>query len=167
MLFPLMPAGWKPGLRRITASCGADDSDTRCEYSLTTQAVGELAFFMSFAGGMSGFFAGWLTGALGKMLLWIDSLRTEANVPGIEFALAPQIVVEGAEAQLALYGAHNFSIYADDKIPIGVAEFPIMSIAGQDEFPTHLKRFDEDMWNLVGKDFYESPMRFELLKPKA
>jgi hypothetical protein len=167
MYWPFAPAGWTPGLRRITASRGEDNSDTRCEYSLTTQAVGELAFFVSFAGEMSGLFADWLTGALGKMLLWIDSIRTEANALGVEFALAPQIVVEGAEAQLALYGARSFRVYADDKIPIGVAEFPIMSIAGQDEFPMHLVRFDEDLWNLVGKDFHKNPMKFELAVPKT
>jgi hypothetical protein len=145
---------------------GARDRASQAQNSGTlSQAVGELAFFVGFAGERSGLFAPWLTGALSKMLLWIDSIRTEANASGIEFALAPQIIVRGAATQLGIYGAHNFSPHPDHVIPIGVAEFPVLSVAGQDEFPMHLKRFDEDIWNLVGKDFHKSSIEFELVTP--
>jgi hypothetical protein len=34
------------------------------------------------------------------MLLWIDSIRTEANASGIEFALAPQIMLGALQRSL-------------------------------------------------------------------
>ncbi|NOJ48346.1 AlbA family DNA-binding domain-containing protein [Bradyrhizobium archetypum] len=159
--FGAYEGAWTPGLRRISTSRGTHSSDALCEYSLTTQAVCELALFTK----LSGFFAGWLTGALSKMLLWINRIRIEAGASGVEFAMAPQVAVIGQEAQLGLYGARNFGSYSDEKIPIGFAEFPIMSIGDKEEFPTHLMQFDEDLWNLVGKDFQRSPIRFQLMNP--
>jgi len=37
-----------------------------------------------------------------------------------------------------------------------------MSVGENEEFPTHLMQFDEDLWNLVGKDFQRSPIRFSV-----
>src|SRR5262249_39754001 len=150
---------WIPGLRGISATRGSLSSNY-CEFSLTTQAACELAFSST----QSGFLAGWLTGALGKMFLWINSIRTEASAPGVDFALAPQIVVCGEDAQLAPYGAHSFSSFDDHKISIGTAEFPIMRVGDKEEFPAHLARFDEDVWNLVGKDFQKQPIRFDFVR---
>jgi hypothetical protein len=159
--FGVYESAWTPGLRRISASRGTHSSDALCEYSLTTQAVCQLALFTT----LPGFFAGWLTGALSKMLLWINSIRVEAGASGVEFALAPQIAALGVEAQLGLYGARDFGSFSDERIPIGFAEFPIMSVGENEEFPTHLMQFDEDLWNLVGKDFQRSPIRFQFVNP--
>jgi len=143
-------SAYAEGEPRFTAM-GARDRASQAQNSGTlSQAVGELAFFVGFAGERSGLFAPWLTGALSKTLLWIDNIRTEANASGIEFALAPQIIVRGAAAQLGIYGAHNFSPHVDAHLWSG--QVGTILLAGVQAFLTDA--FVEEVPNLLMERCY-------------
>jgi hypothetical protein len=98
-----------------------------------------------------GMLVGWLIGGLGKLFTWIERVRRESGATA-EFAVAVLLPVLGKPAALVEYGASNFSEGHGIMLPIGVHEFPLMSVGVPDEYPKHLQRFDEDIWNLAGQD---------------
>jgi len=136
-------------------------ANARAHYVLQTDGICEFSFYYANTESRHGLFAGWLLGGLGWMLNWIEAIRRAADLPA-EFALAPQIVILGGDAALAEYGVSNFAEARGYEIPAGFHEFPIMSIGGADEFPQHLSRFDEDVWNLAGQDTRRTAAIFEL-----
>jgi hypothetical protein len=90
-----------------------------------------------------------MTGALGFMLSWIDQIKREGSVAS-EYALAVELVVIDHPVAFVQYGAGSFEESYGSTLPAGNHVFPVMSIGPSDEFPHHLERFDEDLWNLAG-----------------
>src|SRR5262249_30469300 len=120
-------------------------------------------FFRVISPELSGFFVDWIMAAFGEMLARIEAIRRCAgNIP-VEFALAPEVSVIGTDALLGQYRARNLRVPFSGTIPIGIHPFPIASIAGRDEFSELLRRFDQDVWHLAGKDFPQEKNRFELV----
>jgi hypothetical protein len=78
-------------------------------------------------------------------------MRDEARRISTEFAIAAQVAILGDDLLLAEYGA-DFTQARGVKLPFGFHEFPVMSIGGREEFSQHLRRFDEDVWNIAGCD---------------
>jgi hypothetical protein len=158
LAWPFYPnTSWTPKLRSI-ASEYSSNTPVRCEYAITTGAVCELGFFVNCEQDARGLFAGWLSAALGVMLIWIDQIRTHAQIPSAEFVLAPQIVCY-SPVRLADFNEEGFQSSAP-RLPSGVSEFPLMSIGSKDEFPSHLQRFNEDVWNLAGRDVQARQQEF-------
>ena len=149
--WPLVPVtNWRPGLRSVSATM--ERKDRLAALSLTTDGACEAALNIRAKEEHPGVFAGWLIGGMGYMLGWIERLRTEANVV-VEFALAINLPVFGRPIPLMRFGASDFSDFdAGGSIPVGENKFPVSSIGPSDEFNQHLKRFDEDIWNLAGQD---------------
>jgi hypothetical protein len=95
------------------------------------------------------------------MTAWVERIRQESHA-NVEYAVAAQLQIVGKPAALVRYGAGGYvDGYAAD-LPVGEHEFPIMSIGAVDEFGQHLKRFDEDIWNLAGCDFQQQPFTFQI-----
>jgi hypothetical protein len=95
------------------------------------------------------------------MLNWIDRIRTEAGA-NVEFALAPQLTIFGKPISLCRYGSSSFADGHATTLPSGFHEFPDLSIGPRDEFPQHLLRFDEDIWNLGGYDTQRTAPTFTM-----
>ena len=108
-----------------------------------------------------GVFVGWLLGALGFMLAWMERVRNEVGIPA-EFACAIQISIFNGPISLVRYGAHSFAERDDATLPQGFHEFPLVSVGTPDEFVTILQRFDEDLWNLAGYDIQRAAPTFSL-----
>jgi hypothetical protein len=93
-------------------------------------------------------FAGWLAGALGAMMAWMDRVRTEAGVQ-VEFACAIEIPIFGDPVPLVPCGAEALHDSAG-MLPHGIHEFPLVSVGTAEEFPAILRRFEEDLWDITG-----------------
>jgi Putative DNA-binding domain len=141
---------WKPTLRAVAATFR--EADREAEYLLQTDGRCQLDMKYGFTKYLPGFYAGWLAAGLGFMLNWIDAVRRGANDVQVEYALAPQIVSNRADAILGEYGISDLSQSSDARIPEGVHDLPIISVGGAEEFARHLDRFDEDIWNLARTD---------------
>jgi hypothetical protein len=148
----LTDAQWKPGLRSISV---ARSSETRrANYSLQTDGSCELSFFLKFNEERPEVYEGWLIGAFGTLLSWIDRLKNEGGIAG-EYILAVQLVVTGKPASL-----QGFESDYDHggQLPVGVFEFPLISIGTSDESTMLLSRFDEDIWNIAGQSGRRIPV---------
>jgi len=150
---------WRPGLRMISAEKAF--RDRKVTYTLLTDGTCEISFFFKATDECPGLFIGWLIGGLGAMLNWIESIRTEAAA-NAEFALAVQLTVCGKEVSLCGYGSSSFAEGHATFLPTGVHQFPIISVGPKAEFPLHLARFDEDVWNLGGHDTQRTAPTFTL-----
>jgi len=64
------------------------------------------------------------------------------------------------------YGGNAFFQACDALLPVGTNEFPLMSVGPADEFPRHLQRFDEDLWNLAGHDPQGQVVTFTITRPR-
>jgi schlafen family protein len=148
----LANAQWKPGLRSIST---AKISETRrADYSLQTDGTCELSFFLKLTEDRFEVYESWLIGAFGTLLSWIERLKNEGGVGG-EYILAVQFVVTGKPAALQGFEAH----YDDGGLlPVGVFEFPLISIGTSDEATMLLSRFDEDIWNIAGQTGRRAPI---------
>jgi hypothetical protein len=147
---------WKPGLRSVFAEHVIDGSkigvpDESARYSLHTSGVCELSYMFKTNRDHPGLFAAWIAGAMGFMLGWLHRVRGEAGV-STEYALATQLTIYDQPVLFAEYGATTFAPSRGARLPKGGHVFPIASIGSTDEFPSHLARFDEDLWNLAGQD---------------
>jgi hypothetical protein len=148
----LTEAQWKPGLRSISI---ARSSDTRrADYSLQTDGTCELSFFLKLTEKRSEVYESWLIGAFGTLLSWIERLKNESGIAG-EYILAVQFVTTGKPAAL-----QGFESDYDDggQLPVGVFEFPLISIGTSDEATMLLSRFDEDIWNIAGQSGRRTPV---------
>jgi hypothetical protein len=151
---------WKPGLRLIRAET---QSENRMgSYQLETNGICEFFFYFANADKHPGVFVGWLVGALANIFAWIEVIRGAAGDVAGEFAVAVQMPIFGREALLVEYGTTQFSMAHGTTLPVGFHQFPIMSVGGAEEFPQHLQRFDEDIWNLAGHDIQRYAPTFEL-----
>lgn len=162
--WPSRPASvWRPGLRSISAT--VERPNRQGEYSLQTDGLAEVSFNMQVTDEQPGLFAGWLLGALGHMLAWIERIRIESGA-SVEFALAVQLPVVGRPIDLIRYGATSFSSFdSGGEMPAGENEFPIISVGSRDEFEILLQRFDEDVWNLAGQDIQKTSANFKFSGP--
>jgi len=144
--WPWSPEDWNPGLRSIVSTFKRDNSTAH--YSLRTDGTCELEFTRVTVERF-GLFVGWLVGALGFMLSWMDRVRSEAGMP-VEFACAIEVAVGGRPYPLIQYGANNFSDGVGATLPLGFHELPLVSVGAAEEFPVIIRRFDEDLWDLAG-----------------
>jgi hypothetical protein len=156
-VWPWRTTEWKPGLRSITGIGHRPNSAAL--YSLLTNGTCELEFKVKPTGERPGLFIGWMIGALGFMLAWVDRVRNEAGVSA-EFACAIQIPIFEQPIAFLGYGASTFAESDGTTLPQGVHEFPFVSIGTAEEFPAILQRFDEDLWNLAGYDIQRSGPTF-------
>jgi hypothetical protein len=69
-----------------------------------------------------------------------------------EYALAIQLSIFDQPIVFAEHGSNSFAESRGETLPQGAHIFPLASIGSSDEFPRHLERFDEDLWNLAGCD---------------
>ena len=150
---------WRPGLRLIKAE--TDSENRKGVYQLETNGICEFSFSFLLSDKHPGIYIEWLIGVLGNMFFWIEIIRTSVGDVAGEFALAVQMPILGREAILAEYGVETFEMARDVTLPIGFHEFPIMSVGSVDEFPRHFQRFDEDIWNLAGRDIQRIAPTFE------
>jgi hypothetical protein len=155
-----LPLIWRPGLRSITAENKDDIALT--EYLLKTDGLCEFRLFKVNTPETPGLFFTWLVAGLAVMLNWIDIIRRGASDVGAEFALAPVIAVLTADAVLAEYGITHFVEAQGTRLPVGMHDFNIMSVGAADEFPIHIARFNEDIWNLAGEVVPEGAFTFEI-----
>lgn len=89
-------------------------------------------------------------------------IRSEARGSS-EYALAVTLpIVAGKHVALLPYGAGSFALGDGTVLPPGEHMFPVMSVGAKDEFPRHLERFDEDLWNLAGYDIQLTPATFAM-----
>jgi Schlafen, AlbA_2 len=150
---------WKPGLRLIRDET---QSEHRMDsHQLETSGICEFYFFFTMDDRHPGVFIEWLIGALGNIFSWIEIIRTGAGDVAGEYAVAVQMPIFGRDALLVEYGVTQFSSAYGNTIPIGFHQFPIISVGGAEEFPQHLQRFDEDIWNLAGHDIQRNAPTFE------
>ena len=161
---------WKPGLRSVSAEevmgrskvTGFPDfPERKTRYLLQTSGVCELSYLFQTNSISPGLFASWMAGALGFMLGWIERVRGEAGV-STEYALATELTVYDRPVAYAELGARSFAMSCGATLPDGEHVFPIASIGAVDEFPSHLARFDEDLWNLAGHDIQRALPTFSL-----
>ena len=162
-VLPWRTEDWRPGLRSITGIGQRPDNDTSC--SLHTNGTCELRYMFATTEQRAGVFAGWLLGALGFMLAWMDRIRDEAGIP-IEFACALEMPIFNRAIPLFRYGAQSFEESDGVTLPNGFHQFPLISVGSREEFPAILQRFDEDLWNLAGYDVQRMAPNFliELMK---
>jgi hypothetical protein len=157
--WPPREVPWKPGLRVITND--QDAGHIRFGHLLRTTGECEIKF----AHETPLIQAGLLVGGLGTMLAWIERVRQEAKA-NVEYALAAQLVVAMKSARLLRYGVtHYYDAIPGPEVPIGVYEFPIMSVGSSDEFPRLLQCFDEDIWDLTGQGVHGVSLTFEVARP--
>ena len=150
---------WKPGLRLVRAEV---DSETHSgAYQLETSGICEFSYIFA-PRETFGIFIEDLVGQLGSVLSWIETVRTVGGDVANEFALAIKLSILGKDVLLAEYKVRSFAEARGRTIPIGDYLFPIMSIGGVEDFPQHLRRFDEDIWNIAGHDFQRDAPEFEL-----
>jgi hypothetical protein len=130
--------------------------------SVNTNGEGEISIKFVATPKQPGVFIEWVMGSLGKAMTLIERVREEAGTDA-EFALVPQIDIVGHPAVLVGYGAQDFSeAMGNATMPVGTHEFPIASVGPAEEFSSHLRRFDEDCWNIAGQDFRRSAPEFVL-----
>jgi Putative DNA-binding domain len=153
------PTDWRPGLRSIGSAIQGPDS--AASHSLQTNGSCELEFKLKATDQRPGMFVGWLVGALGFMLAWIERVRTEAGVP-VEFACAIQIPIFGRPVALVQYGANTFAESDGALLPEGFHEFPLLSVGAAEEFPAILQRFNEDLWDLAGYGIHRAAPTFSI-----
>jgi hypothetical protein len=158
-VLPWRPMEWRPALRSIVGI--GQRPETRSSYTLHTTGMCELEFVFKAADQRSGAFVGWFLAALGFMLAWMERIRSEAGIP-VEFACAIQIQIFNQPLLLAPYGAQSFVESNGVTLPLGVHEFPLISVGVTDEFPMILQRFDEDLWNLAGYDVQREAPSFSI-----
>jgi hypothetical protein len=103
-----------------------------------------------------GLYATWMVGALGYMLAWMERVRSEAHIPP-EFACAVQLVIFDQPIPYIGYGRASGRHV---RLPEGIHEFPLLSVGPSEEFATILHRFDEDLWNLGGRDVQREQAAF-------
>jgi hypothetical protein len=130
-------------------------TDGECEISLKIKQIDELP----------GMRIVWPVGGLATLLGWVERVREEAET-NAEFAVAVQLPIIGQPTPLIGYGASAFPGGVDALLPIGINEFPLMSVGPADEFPRHLQRFDEDLWNLAGHDPQGQVGTFTITRPR-
>jgi hypothetical protein len=160
--WPWKPTDWRPGLRSIMSTCKG--ADTVAFYSLQTTGTCELDFRIKPTEERPVVFAGWLVGALGLMLAWIERVRKEFGAPA-EFACAIQLIVTGDGIPLMHHGARSLQDgFGGANLPKGNHEFPLLSIGTSEEFPAIMQRFDEDLWDLAGYS-HRTPIEFSITLP--
>jgi hypothetical protein len=153
---------WKPGLRSIANEEDRTDIGRYFTHVLRTSGECEIGLRFAATDERPGIFAAWLMGGLGTLLAWIEQIRQEAQT-NVEFAVAAQVPIIGKPGALVRYGAGGYDGYSAD-LPVGEHEFPLMSIGPADEFPNHLQRFDEDIWNLAGREAQQAEVTFQIMK---
>jgi hypothetical protein len=159
--FPMgRPGQWRPGLRLVRAEYETDNR--KSVQQLETNGICEFSFFFITNDRSPGIFTEWLIGALAHMFCWIEKIRASAGDVAGEFALAVQMPIYGRELVLVEYGTPNFSMSHGNTLPVGFHQFPTMSVGGTEEFPQHLQRFDEDIWNLAGHDVQRNAPTFKI-----
>jgi hypothetical protein len=156
--FPLPPTTqWRPGLRSISSSYIAPGT-RHAAYSLETDGTCELSMCLKLIGDVPDIYESWLLGAFGTILSWIGRLKKESGI-GVEYILAPQISVFGKPATLkAIEGEFDF----DGQLPVGMYDFPLISVGSVEEEPALVRTFDADIWNLAGEDALRKPRSFVL-----
>jgi hypothetical protein len=135
--------------------------DRETTYSLKTDGTFELSYKFRAADDFPGLYVSWLVGLLGMLLSWIEQIRHESGIAA-EYALAAELLVADRPVHFVEYGVSSVAESHGHKLPGGNYIFPVMSIGPRDEFPVHIARFDEDLWNIAGKDFRSSAPTFEL-----
>ena len=156
---------WRPGLRRIYAEGDTPNKSRYGSYQLDTNGTCEAYILFSTNDQHPGVFIGQLVAALGGMLSWVETVRNAADDIAGEFTVAVQMEIYGQPALLVEYGTTQFSEARGVTLPVGLHVFPVMSVAGAEEFNLHLQRFDEDIWNLAGHDIHHRiAPSFELLR---
>lgn len=151
---------WKPALRRIHAEVQKAMA-RNVRYSLQTNGICETSFRFRLSNDYSGIAVSWLLAGLGYMLAWIERIRSGSGSP-TEYALATQFFLQFQPALLLEYGVHSYAEALGTQLPVGSYEFPVASIGPADEFGRHLQRFDEDIWNLAGKDIQRHAPTFSI-----
>ena len=157
--WPWKPTVWKPQLRSIASISTRQDSVA--SYSLQTNGTCELEFKFKATEDRPGLFIGWLVGAVGLMLAWMERVRTEAGVP-VEFACAIQIPIFKGAVSLVQYGVSTFAQSQGALLPNGFHEFPLISVGSAEEFPAVLQRFDEDLCDLAGYGIQRAAPTFSI-----
>jgi hypothetical protein len=142
--WPWPPEGWRTQLRSIVSASSRDDR--AASYSLQTNGICELKFRLKQTNDRRVLHRGWLIGALGLMMAWMDRVRSEAGLAA-EFACAIKLML-GAPAPLS---PHGDALYEPaGMLPEGSHEFPLVSVGAAEQFSAILQRFDEDLWDLAG-----------------
>jgi len=136
-------------------------TDRKTAYSLQTSGVFEVAYTFRATEEYPGLYAGWLMGLLGLLLAWIRQIRSESGV-AVEYALAAEVVAVERPVHLVEYGVGSVAESYGFSLPGGNHVFPTMSIGPIDEFPIHLTRFNEDLWNLADQDIGHNTPKFQL-----
>jgi hypothetical protein len=149
---------WRPGLRSIS-NVNKDSSTRRADYALYTDGRCEVSCFFSLTQTLPFVAAGWLVGGLGVALSWVDRIRREAGTAG-EYVVACQLSMFGKAASLMGYTAGNPDDYAT--LPVGHFDLPLMSVGASEEGDLLLQRFNEDIWNLAGRDVQSGSPKFSM-----
>jgi len=155
--WPYLPdTGWRPGLRSIS-NVNKNSSNRRADYVLHTDGRCEVSGFFGLTERMPYVSAGLLVGGLGVALSWIDRIRGE--VAAVEYVVACQLSTFGKPASLMGYTDGNPDDYAT--LPIGHFDLPLMSVGASEEGGL-LQQFNEDIWNLAGRDVQSGSPTFAM-----
>jgi hypothetical protein len=154
----LPDTGWRPGLRSIS-NVNKNSSTRRADYALYADGRCEVSCFFSLTQTVPFVAAGWLVGGLGVALSWIDRIRGEAGAAG-EYVVASELSVFGKPASLMGYTDGNPDDYAT--LPVGHCDLPLMSVGASAEGDLLLQRFNEDIWNLAGRDVQSDSPKFSM-----
>ena len=154
------PDQWKTSLRSIHAEIRTS-MGRAVSYRLQTSGVCEISFQFRLSEDYPGISISWLLGGLGFMLAWIEKIRAGGG-SATEYALATQFHLLVRPALLLEYGVQSYAEALGTELPAGSHEFPVASIGPPDEFSRHLQRFDEDIWNLAGKDVQRTAPTFSI-----
>jgi hypothetical protein len=161
-------SAWKPSLRSIVNEIDRSDVGRSFTHSLRTDGECEISLKFKQTDERPEMSAGWPVGGLATLLAWVERVREEAET-NAEFAVAVQLPIIGQPTSLIRYGASAFFQGFDALLPVGINEFPLMSVGPADEFPRHLQRFDEDLWNLAGHDRHDAQgqvVTFTITRPR-
>jgi hypothetical protein len=157
MKWPFDPtAQWRPGLRSISSFYTAETR--HAAYSLETDGTCEISICLKLTDDRTNIYEGWLLGAFGKILSWVERLKRESGT-GVEYILATQVSVFGKPALLQAIEAE---IDFGGQLPVGTFDFPLISVGSAEEEPALLRTFDADIWNLAGEDALRRPRTFVL-----
>jgi hypothetical protein len=128
-------------------------------YSLHTDGRCEVSCYFSLTQKMPFVEAGWLVGGLGVALSWVDRIKGEAAAAG-EYVVASQLNVFGKPASLMGYTYGNPDDYGT--LPVGHFDLPLLSVGSSDESGLLLQRYNEDIWNLAGRDVQSGSPTFSM-----
>ena len=159
------PSLWRPMLRLARAESGSSRREFRHSYSyeeLHCDGLVESAR-LSCDGAL---YPSHAIAEFAAIALWADHVRTAASSPASEYAIDVEIYGNGQD--ISVRAGHNYRRFAHmfvtdelGKIEEGRTSFPRYSLLDSGSIPRLAKRFEQDLWDLIGKDVYEIDFRLE------